>query len=78
MLSAQEPRVGVRAVPARWAGRLAIIIGLLLIVLPLRPPLALAAGDLENAPGFDKSKWPDGPEHWGLVDTHWSDYRRVV
>jgi sporulation protein YlmC with PRC-barrel domain len=33
---------------------------------------------LENAPGFDKSKWPDGPEHWGLVDTHWSDYRRVV
>ncbi|MEX0826530.1 MAG: PRC-barrel domain-containing protein [Acidimicrobiia bacterium] len=33
---------------------------------------------LEQAPGFDKSNWPAGPEHWGLVDTHWADYRRVA
>ena len=32
---------------------------------------------LENAPGFDKSDWPSGAEHWGLVDTHWADYRRA-
>jgi len=31
---------------------------------------------LENAPGFDKSDWPETAEHWGLVDTHWADYSR--
>lgn len=33
---------------------------------------------LEQAPGFDKSEWPAGAEHWRLVDTHWADHSRVA
>lgn len=29
---------------------------------------------LENAPGFDKSDWPSGPDFWTSVDTHWETY----
>jgi len=38
-------------------------------------------GLIDNAADIGQMRvlwWPDGPEHWGLVDTHWSDYRRVV
>jgi sporulation protein YlmC with PRC-barrel domain len=40
--------------------------------------LDVPKGVLESAPGFDKSEWPSGPEHWGLVDTHWAEHRRAA
>lgn len=29
---------------------------------------------LESAPGFDKDDWPERPEFWKTVDTHWEAF----
>jgi sporulation protein YlmC with PRC-barrel domain len=29
---------------------------------------------LEDAPGFDKGDWPESPQWWATVDSHWEGF----